>query len=156
LGVVEVELEVTRRTPLVWLNATGLAVTGATLGPEGAPRPARVVAGGEDFVGFEPDTPLAPGKARLRVSFEGTVSRLLTEGLFAMNEGGEWYVFTQFEPVSARRAFPCFDEPSYKIPWEVAARAGGQVALSNSPGSSARGGPRRLRFAPDRRCRCTS
>jgi alanyl aminopeptidase len=133
-GVVDIELEVTRQTPLLWVNATGLKVTGASLGPDGRPRPARVVPGGEDFVGFEPEAPLDPGRARLRASFEGTVSRLLDEGVFAMKEADEWYAFTQFEPISARRAFPCFDEPSYKIPWEVTLRVpAGQVALSNAP-----------------------
>ncbi len=150
-GVVDVEVEVARQTPRLWLNATGLKVTSASLGPGGQPRPARVVPGGQDFVGFEPQAPLGPGRARLRVAFEGTVSRLLDEGLFAMKEGDEWYAFTQFEPISARRAFPCFDEPSAKIPWEVTLRVpAGLVALSNaSEASRRREGDRDVvRFAP--------
>ncbi len=150
-GVVDIEIEVTRQTPLLWVNATGLKVTSASLGPDGRLRPARVVAGGEDFVGFEAEAPLRPGRARLRASFEGTVSRLLDEGVFAMKEGDEWYAFTQFEPISARRAFPCFDEPSDKIPWEVALRVPpGQVALSNAPEVSRtrEGGRDVVRFAP--------
>jgi alanyl aminopeptidase len=152
-GEIDVELEVTRETPLLWLNATGLKVTSASLGPEGRLRPARVVAGGDDFVGFAPEAPLAAGRARLRASFEGTASRLLNEGLFAMKEGDEWYAFTQFEPVSARRAFPCFDEPAYKIPWDVTLRVPrGQVALSNAPvASTTRDGDLDVvRFAPTR------
>jgi alanyl aminopeptidase len=150
-GVVDIEVEVTRPTPVLWLNATGLKVTAATVGPDGQPRPARVVPGGEDFLGFEPAEPLGPGRVRLRASFEGTVSRVLDEGLFAMKEGGEWYAFTQFEPISARRAFPCFDEPSAKISWEVVLRVPhGLVALSNAPEASrTREGDRDVvRFAP--------
>ncbi len=136
-GETDVELEVGRDTPLLWLNATDLKVTAASLGPEGHLRPARVVAGGSDFVGFAPESPLAPGRARLHVSFEGMLSRRLTEGLFAMEEGGEWYAYSQFEDISARRAFPCFDEPSYKIPWQVTLRVPhGLVALSNTPAVS--------------------
>ena len=136
-GSVEIELEVRESTSLLWLNAIGLKVTSASLGQAGAMRPAKVVAGGDDFVGFSTATPLAPGPARLDVSFEGGVSRRDKEGVFAVKEADAWYLFTQFEALAARRAFPCFDEPGYKIPWQVTLRVPhGLVALSNSPASS--------------------
>nr|CAI5832041.1 unnamed protein product [Callosobruchus analis] len=41
---------------------------------------------------------------------------------------------TQFEPVYARRAFPCFDEPSFKAPFQVSIAHPKQYrALSNTP-----------------------
>ena len=136
-GSVKIELEVRESTSLLWLNAIGLKVTSASLGQAGAMRPAKVVAGGDDFVGFSTATPLAPGPARLDVSFEGRVSRRDKEGVFAVKEADAWYLFTQFEALAARRAFPCFDEPGYKIPWQVTLRVPhGLVALSNSPASS--------------------
>ncbi len=150
-GVIDVALETTNDTSLVWLNATGLNVTTAQLGPEGHLRPARIVVTGDDFIGFVPETPLVRGKARLVASFEGKLSRVQNDGLFAMKEGDEWLAFSQFEPISARRAFPCFDEPSYKIPWEVTLRVPpGELALSNAPvASTARDGDRDVvRFAP--------
>src|SRR5512143_332217 len=54
-GAVDVDLEVARDTSLVWLNSTGLTVTSARLGTGAA----RVVPGGDDFVGFAPAAPLA-------------------------------------------------------------------------------------------------
>uniref|UniRef100_A0A4W3KAX3 Aminopeptidase n=1 Tax=Callorhinchus milii TaxID=7868 RepID=A0A4W3KAX3_CALMI len=41
---------------------------------------------------------------------------------------------TDFEPTSARMAFPCFDEPSFKANFSVKIRRGSQyIALSNMP-----------------------
>ncbi|XP_064412789.1 endoplasmic reticulum aminopeptidase 2 [Latimeria chalumnae] len=41
---------------------------------------------------------------------------------------------THFEPTSARMAFPCFDEPSFKANYSVKIRRSGQhIALSNMP-----------------------
>jgi alanyl aminopeptidase len=51
-----------------------------------------------------------------------------------MKDGDRWYVYSQFEAIWARRAFPCFDEPSYKVPWQLTLRVKqDQVALSNAP-----------------------
>jgi cytosol alanyl aminopeptidase len=152
-GAVEIELEVVRETPVVWLNASALTVAKASIGPVGSPAGARLVPGGADFVGIVPEHPLPAGRALLRASFTGTVDRQRTDGVFAMKEGTDWYVFTQFEAIAARRAFPCFDEPSYKIPWQVSLRVpAGRPAFSNTPiASTTREGSHDLvRFAATR------
>ena len=57
-----------------------------------------------------------------------------TQGVFRQKDGDDWYVFTQFETTDARRAFPCFDEPSYKVPWQLTLRIpSGTTAVSNTP-----------------------
>ncbi len=152
-GTVEIEIEVARPTSVLWLNATGLKITSASLGRPDGLRPAQVVPGGDDFVGFAPEQALAAGPARLRVSFEGVASRRDNEGVFTMKEGDEWYLFTQFEAIAARKAFPCFDEPSYKIPWQLTLRVPrGMLALSNTPATSTTTEEGRdvVRFAPTR------
>ena len=55
-------------------------------------------------------------------------------GLFRKKDGDDWYVFSQFEPTEARRAFPCFDEPAYKVPWQLTIHAPkGNSVVSNTP-----------------------
>ena len=136
-GSAEIDLELKEPLRVLWLNAAQLKVKEATLRRDKVVSPLRVVPGGDDFVGFRADAPLAAGPAHLHLVFEGTVSRRDNEGVFAVQEQGAWYLFTQFEAVQARRAFPCFDEPGFKIPWDVTLRVPhGLVALSNSPAAS--------------------
>ena len=61
---------------------------------------------------------------------------------------------TQFESLSARRAFPCFDEPGFKTPWELTLRVpAGLIAVANTKIISQTAdadGLTTLRFAPTR------
>jgi alanyl aminopeptidase len=65
---------------------------------------------------------------------------------------GANYVFTQFEPISAREAFPCFDEPRFKTPFELVLRVPkDKVAVANTRELSANDferGLREVHFAP--------
>lgn len=136
-GVVEIDLEIKAATSTIWLNAVGLTVREAALTSNGASLPLKQVPGNDHAVGFSagPDgKPVAPGAARLRIAFEGALSRRDVEGLFAQQEGDAWYAYTQFQPLGARRAFPSFDEPGFKIPWQVTLTVPESTsAFSNTP-----------------------
>jgi alanyl aminopeptidase len=132
-GAVDVDLQLTEPTSVLWLNATGLTVTEAHLDVVGVARPLRTVAGDDDFVGFALDEPAGAGAARLHVAYTGKISDKDDRGLFVEEEEGTPYVFSQFESIDARRAFPCFDEPSFKVPWQLTLHVReGDVALSNT------------------------
>jgi aminopeptidase N len=129
-GHVMIEAEVVKATNVVWLNATGLTVSNARLGG----RPARVVAGGESFVGLVPESTLAPGALTIDADFVAPIDHARSLGLYAEKEGAETYAYTMFEPTDARRTFPCFDEPSYKVPWQLTFHVKrAHVALANAP-----------------------
>jgi len=72
------------------------------------------------------------GKAQLDFSFDAPFDDELL-GIYKTNDHGRDYVLSQFEAVEARRAFPCFDEPRYKTPFELTVEVPtGVTVLSNT------------------------
>ncbi|MBL9019514.1 MAG: M1 family metallopeptidase [Myxococcales bacterium] len=135
LGRLRVEVEVTKPTWVVWLNAKQLAVGGASIGDTKA----RVIPGGEDHVGITIDRELAVGRTFVSLTFAGTIDRTKSRGIYAEQEGSDDYVYTFFEPIDARRAVPCFDEPGFKVPWQLSfVVKPDHVALANAPVRSER------------------
>jgi len=133
-GVLDIELEVKEGTDVLWLHGHELTVKQATLTVAGAPVPVSQTKGEGDFLGFVPARPLAPGAAHLRLVYEGVLSTRETQGAFRTQEAGGWYVFSQFEPLGARRVFPCFDEPGFKVPWQLTFHVpAGLTAVTNTP-----------------------
>ncbi|WP_394828566.1 M1 family metallopeptidase [Pendulispora albinea] len=132
-GHITIGVELMAPSDVVWLNASGIEVRTATV--NGAP--AKVIPGGEDFVGIQVAQPLAAGKATLVLDYSGELSRKNSHGLFKQKEGDQWYVFTHFESMDARRAFPCFDEPGFKTPWKIRLKVKrDQQAFANTPSVS--------------------
>ncbi|MFL6353429.1 MAG: M1 family metallopeptidase [Bryobacteraceae bacterium] len=118
-GRVEIDLRINSAVDHFWLNASALTVSDAKLVESGKTIHAQILPGGEDFIGFQFPSTLQPGKAHFSVSFTGKVNLKSSEGIFQSKRDQVPYLFTQFEAISARQAFPCFDEPSFKIPWQV-------------------------------------
>ncbi|TNE57345.1 MAG: M1 family peptidase [Alphaproteobacteria bacterium] len=87
------------------------------------------------------DRPVAPGAYKLELAFTTPYSAQL-DGIYKVEHRGEAYVFSQMQSISARRAFPCFDEPRFKTPFDVILRVpAGQVALTNGAEERIEEGP---------------
>jgi len=130
-GEIAIDVELDRPHDVLWLNADALHVTQAAT--ELSDTRTTVLRGHEQFVGVAFEPPLPAGRHRVTLAFEAEQSRNSTRGIFALQDAGAWYAMTQFESISARRAFPCFDEPGHKTPWQLTLRVPrGLVALSNT------------------------
>jgi len=121
-GRIEIAVRVQEPTDLVWLNAKQLVVTSAqavTGGPAAEELAATVVPGSDDVIGLQLARALPAGEHRLVLTYAGKVNSKGGVGLFRQPDAGRYYAVTQFEPLDARRVFPCFDEPDRKAPWRL-------------------------------------
>lgn len=144
-GTIAIDLDITAPLDVLWLNAQDIEVDEAKVG-DIATKPVYA----KNFVGFVPARRIPAGKVTLRVRYRGKMTKNDGDGIYTAQEGGAWYAFTQFESTDARRAFPCFDEPSFKVPWQLTIRAPKDVvALSNTPVESEKveGALKVVRFA---------
>jgi alanyl aminopeptidase len=133
-GTVEIDLNFKEASSVLWLNAEKITIKDATLTVNGQTVTVKVIPQPKDLVGFSFDHPVGPGLAKLHINYGGEISRKDAAGIFQMKDGDNWYVYSQFENISARRAFPCFDEPGYKVPWQVTLNVRrDDGAFSNTP-----------------------
>ncbi|HKI86284.1 MAG TPA: hypothetical protein VKA53_06030 [Thermoanaerobaculia bacterium] len=115
-GKVEIRVQIAKPIQTIWFNATGIDLLSAHLEAGTAQVPGELVKGDEDFAGFRLTKPLATGEATLSVTFRGRFAQTSTRGLFRQEDQGHWYVFSQFEAISARRAFPASISPNSRRP----------------------------------------
>ena len=156
-GTQTVTLDVRRPTQSIVMNALDLDVDAATLrGPGGrrvALAPPRRDAAAQTIT-FALPAPLAPGRYTLAMAWRGKINGAV-EGLYLdrhVDAGGEHLTLaTDFEPTSARRVLPCWDEPAFRARFRLTVDVGAATsAYSNMPvahSAPLAGGGRRVAFA---------
>jgi alanyl aminopeptidase len=132
-GRTEATLRVASGASSFQLHARDLTVTRVTLSGASGPIEAAFAAAPGERVTITPASPLGPGDYTVTLEFTNRFNTLAVS-LYRLETGGESYAFTQFEADEARGAFPCWDEPDFKIPWQVTLVVPkSDLAVSNTP-----------------------
>jgi alanyl aminopeptidase len=142
-GSVHVDLTAREATSSFDFHARGITIERLVLARAAAGKPGNAADGAlaiaaqhaaeEQRVVVTTERPLDPGDYTLDIDFSVTFDTQAT-GLYRLQVDGSWYSFTQFEATDARGAFPCWDEPDFKIPFQVTLVVPkGDVAIGNTP-----------------------
>jgi alanyl aminopeptidase len=131
-GSATIELDVKQPVSSFMLHAVDLTIDSLKL-TKGATAIPATQARGEDGT-VVVTASLTPGRHTMTIDFTNKYNRAAV-GLYKMAlTSGEPYLFTQFEAIDARRAYPVFDEPRFKIPFEIALTIPAQYdAVANTP-----------------------
>ncbi|GAA5834524.1 hypothetical protein JCM5353_008147, partial [Sporobolomyces roseus] len=144
-GAVEITLDVKESTRTLKVNtAAPLVLLGGVLVSRG--KRYAVVESTQDeeegmsFLRFEEE--IEKGEAVLVLRWEGLFEKDKMNGYYRVNtdqdeENEDFFAVTQFQPISARKAFPCFDHPAKKATFSISLISPVDYhSLSNMPEST--------------------
>lgn len=132
-GRVEIDVELSEASDVIYLHGNQLEVTAAAVKGDDS-----IAVGYEQLTEFglaklSLSKALGAGTATLQIDYSAPFNGSL-EGLYKVEEGGESYAFTQFQATSGRLAFPGFDEPRFKVPFDISLTVkADHVAITSAP-----------------------
>ena len=144
-GTVSVDLDAKKKVSAFDFHAQDLTITSLEVDGKAAKFESRPQA----IVAVTTAKPLAMGRHTMTAAFTGNYNGQAV-GFYKMVKDGEPYLYTQFEAIDARRAFPCWDEPSFKLPYQLTLTIPKQYdAVGNTPiaSQSEDGDSKTLHFA---------
>jgi len=124
-GSQDVELEIIKETKSFEVNAIDIEIISALLFNEDEKEFDLTFEYLRDLerISFTASENIPVGKYSLKLEFNSTITNDL-KGFYKsqfldLNDNEKWIATTQFEPTSARNAFPCWDEPEYKAVFSI-------------------------------------
>ncbi|WP_230427399.1 M1 family metallopeptidase [Collimonas humicola] len=134
-GSATIDLELKQAADHLWLHGQDLSVGKVSLADSANHVHAaqyKVAAKKEGVATVEFGQTLPAGRYRMTLEYSAPFNQQL-EGVYKVSSQGAPYVITQMEAISARYAFPGFDEPSFKTPFTLSLTVPeSQVAVANT------------------------
>jgi alanyl aminopeptidase len=119
-GLAQIDVTLAEPTRRIWIHGQHLEVSEVRVGEIAARW--EVADEEEGIARILLDGEAPAGETRITVRYRAPFDEAL-EGLYRVDVGEDHYAFTQFESIAARKAFPSFDEPRFKVPFDVTLRA---------------------------------
>jgi alanyl aminopeptidase len=133
-GQARIRVKLTKAASHVWLHAQSIAVRQVSVtDAAGRTRMGNAMEqAGTGLLDVQFGRTLPAQEIELAFVYDAPFNRQL-EGLYKVRVGNDSYAISQLEPVSARFAFPGFDEPRFKTPFDIALTVPkDQVAVANT------------------------
>jgi len=118
-GSETIRVDIAQPTRTIVLNAAEIAVHEVTIGTGASSQMATVSLNEPQQTATLTVAKLLPkGPTEIHISYVGILNDKL-RGFYLSTEKDQRYAVTQFEATDARRAFPSFDEPSFKATFDI-------------------------------------
>ncbi len=132
-GHTQISVNVTKATDAIGFYQSALDIKEAVLVAAGQRKVLSVSEGSNDISYASLNDKIEAGEYTLDIHFTGKINTT-SDGVYLSKFEANNYLFTQFEDMLARKAFPGFDEPSNKIPYQITIQAPEKnTVLSNTP-----------------------
>ena len=132
-GTTTIELSVAEATDRIGIYQLGLSLDKISLSSDAGTRALTAEPAAYEINWLADGDEIPAGDYALTIEFSGKFSTDAL-GMHRVDFEDDAYVFTQFEAMFGRRAFPMFDEPEFKIPYQLTIAApDGLAVVSNTP-----------------------
>jgi alanyl aminopeptidase len=132
-GSVSISLEVSETTPMIQFHAEEMTFERVELQGSGGTIALETEEGEDGLITATADADIAAGDYTLEIDFSNEYDTRAV-GLYRVEHEGHGYLFSQMQAVDARKAFPCWDEPLFKIPFRLTLSVPqGQEVITNTP-----------------------